>query len=186
MKAKDIRRGSVIVYNSTPYRVIDFHHHTPGNLRAMVQTKLRNLLNGTQTDVRFSSVEDLQEADVYSFQATFLYQDSSGYHFMNSENYEEVTLSPELVGDGKYYLNDGMAVQVLSYQDEPIGLTLPQTVILEIGETEPGIKGATASNSPKSAKTTSGLSLTVPPFIEIGEKVVVNTEKGEYLSRAEK
>lgn len=185
MKAKDIRKGSIILYNNTPYRVMDFHHHTPGNLRAMVQTKLRNILNGTQTEVRFSSTEELPEADVFTFNANFMYSDTDGFHFMNLSSYDQLCLNPEVVGDAAYYLQDQMQVEICTYNEEPISVKLPKTTVLEIADTEPELKGATASNSPKPATTDTGLNLTVPAFVKIGDKIVVDTEEGKYLSRAE-
>ncbi len=184
MKAKDVRRGQVIIFKNTLYSVMDFHHHTPGNLRAMVHMKLRNLMTGTQMEHRFSSTEDIETADVFQQPATFLYSDTNGYHFMNSETFEEVTISDEMIGDGRYYIQEGMQIQLSVYEENPIGIQLPQTVTLTIAETEPGLRGATASNSPKPAKTDTGLQLAVPPFVNIGDQVVVNTETGEYLSRA--
>lgn len=185
MRAKDIRRGAVILYNGQPYRVIEFQHVAPGNWRAMVQTKLRNIITGSQTEHRFSSAEDIPEADVYSFKAQYLYQDASGYHFMNSSNYEEVALSAELLGDGVYYLQEQMEVGITTYNEQPVGIELPATVVLTIAETEPEVRGATASNSPKPAKTDTGLQLSVPPFIKQGERIVVNTLEGTYVGRAE-
>lgn len=185
MKAKDVRRGTVILYNKAPHRVMDFHHHTPGNLRAMVQTKLRNLLTGSQTETRFSSTEDLEEANIYTCQASYLYSDTSGNHFMNSENYEEIAISDELLKESKCYLQEGMNVTVLTFDEAPIGVQFPKTVILTIADTEPELRGATASNSPKPAKTDTGLSLTVPAFVKIGDRVVVDTEEGSYVSRAD-
>lgn len=173
------------MFNGAPHRVMDFHHHTPGNLRAMVQLKLRNLLSGTQTETKVASTEDLEEADVITSRATFLYSDSDGYHFMNSESYEQFTLSVEAIGEGVYYLQDQMDVDLTLFNGDPIGLNLPQTVVLTIADTEPEMKGATASNSPKPAKTDTGLALTVPPFVKIGDRIVVNTENGTYLKRAE-
>jgi len=184
MKAKDVRRGTVIIFKNTLHSVMDFHHHTPGNLRAMVHMKLRNLMTGTQTEHRFSSTEDIETADVFQQPATFLYADANGYHFMNQETYEEVNISDEMIGDGRYYIQEGMQVQLSVYEENPIGIQLPQTVTLTIADTEPGLRGATASNSPKPAKTETGLQLSVPPFVNIGDQVVVNTETGEYLSRA--
>jgi elongation factor P len=184
MKAKDIRRGTVIKFKNSLFSVMDFHHHTPGNLRAMVQVKLRNLLNGNQMEHRFSSTEDIETADVFNQPATFLYSDQNGSHFMNSETYEEVTISDEMLGNGKYYLQEGMQVQLSMYEENPIGIQLPQTVTLVIAETEPGLKGATQTNSPKPAKTETGLQLNVPQFVNIGDKVIINTESGEYQSRA--
>ena len=185
MKANEIRKGVVIMYNKVPHRVMEFRHHTPGNLRAMVQTKLRNLLSGNQTEVRFSSTEDLEEANVNTAAATYMYADATGYHFMFKENFEEITLSEELLGDGKFYLQDQMEVEITSFDGAPIGLNLPQTVVLTVVETEPELRGATASNSPKPAKTDTGLVLSVPTFIRVGEKIIVNTAEGKYISRAE-
>jgi elongation factor P len=185
MKANDIRKGVVIMYNKSPHRVMDFHHHTPGNLRAMVQTKLRNLLSGNQTEVRFSSTEELEEADVLSTKATYLYSDSTGNHFMLSESYEQISIEDDVLADAKYYLQEQMEVDVLLYMSNPISVGLPATVVLTIAETEPELKGATASNSPKPAKTDTGLQLSVPPFIKEGERIVVGTADGKYISRAE-
>lgn len=184
MKANDIRRGTVLMYNKAPHRVIDFHHHTPGNLRAMVQTKLRNLLSGNQTEVRFSSTEEIEEADVLTTKATYLYSDADGHHFMLSESYEQVGITDETLGDAKYYLQEQMEVEVVLYESNPISVNLPSTVTLTIAETEPELKGATASNSPKPAKTDTGLQLSVPPFIKEGDKIVVGTAEGNYISRA--
>lgn len=173
------------MYNGSPFRVMDFHHHTPGNLRAMVQTKLRNILTGTQTEVRFSSTEDIPEADVFTCQATFLYSDTHGFHFMNKESYEEISLSKEALGDGVHYLQEGMNVEISVYNGDPIGVNLPKTAVVTIFDTEPEMRGATASNSPKPAKTETGLTLSVPPFVKIGDRIVVDTEEGKYISRAE-
>ena len=185
MKANDIRKGLVIMHNNQPHRVMEFNHHTPGNLRAMVQTKLRNLLSGNQTEVRYSSTETIVEADVTVFAATYLYADGSGYHFMNTDSYEEVTVSPAALGEASYYLQDEMKVDITTYEGDPIGVSLPSTVTLTIVETEPELKGSTASNSPKPAKTNTGLALTVPPFVKVGDRVLVNTDEGKYLSRAD-
>jgi elongation factor P len=185
MKAKDIRKGNVIDYKGAPHSVMEFQHRTPGNLRAFVQVRLRNLITGTQCEDRFSSTEDLQTADVYHNDATFLYADGEGYHFMNSETFEQIAIGDELLGDSAKYLQDGMTVQLSTYNDLPIGIQVPKTVILTIVETQPEMKGATASNSPKPATTDTGLTISVPAFVKVGDKVVVDTEQGTYLNRAE-
>jgi elongation factor P len=185
MKAKDLRRGSIIMYKDAPHRVLSFEHRTPGNLRAFVQVTLRNVRSGIQCDTRFSSTEDIPEADVFTHRASFLYGDGGNYFFMNTENYEETPISEELLGDGKYYLQDGMIVDIVTYEGNPIGITLPKTVVLTVAETEPELRGATASNSPKPAKTDTGLALTVPPFIKTGDRINVDTTEGVYLSRAD-
>ena len=184
MKAKDMRKGTVLVLKGQLYSVMDFNHHTPGNLRAMVQCKLRNLQNGTQTEQRFSSTEDLETADVFQQKGTFLYSDTNGYHFMNGETYEEISISEGMLGDGRFFLKEGMEVQLSMHEENPIGIQLPMTVTLTVTDTEPGIKGATATNSPKPARTETGLQLTVPQFINVGEEIIVKTDTGEYLSRA--
>lgn len=185
MKGNDISRGSVIMYNGQPYKVMEFRHHTPGNKRALVQTKLRNLLSGNQTEVRFSATEEIEEADVFFTKATYLYGDNSGYHFMRAETYEEFTIEAETLGDSVYYLQDQMEVDVTEYQGQAIGIVVPPSVILTVVETEPELKAATASNSPKPAKTDTGLTLSVPPFVKEGDRIVVNTVEGSYIKRAD-
>lgn len=185
MKGTDLKRGSVIIYNKQPYRVAEVRHHTPGNLKAMIQTKLRNLLNGTNTEHRFGPAEVVEEADVISFDATYLYSDQEGYHFMNVETYEQLALTKEHLGDNAYFLQDEMRVQITTFNGEPIGVVPPQTVVLTIAETDPGLRNATATNSPKPAKTDTGYNLNVPQFVQVGDKIIVNTEEGKYLSRAD-
>ena len=184
MKANDIRKGMVLLYNNQPYRVMSFMHNTPGKGGALVQTKMRNLLNGTQTEVRFNSTADVERADVSTFGATYLYNDVDGYHFMNTDTYEDTILSEDVMGDSKYYLHDEMAVTITVFGEQPIGVELPSSVILTVTETEPELKGATQTNSYKPAKTDTGLALGVPPFIKEGEKIVVNTDDGTYIGRA--
>ncbi|MCB0317980.1 MAG: elongation factor P [Bdellovibrionales bacterium] len=184
MKASLLRKGNVVIHNKQPYKIMEAIHSTPGNLRAKMQTKMRNLINGTQTEVRFSATEDVEEADVFTQSATFLYSDVSGYHFMNSVSFEQVTISPENLGSAIYYLQESMEIKLTLWEGSPIDIELPSSVVLEIEETEPELRGATASNSPKPAKTTTGLQLSVPPFLKIGDKVLVNTSDGSYISRA--
>lgn len=185
MRAKDIRKGNVIMHNKVPHRVLDFAHRTPGNLRAFVQMKLRNVMNGSQTEARFASDDDLEFADLSTYNASFLYSDESGFHFMNSENYEQIALQPDLVGEAKYYLIEEMVVEISTLDERPIGISLPKTVTLEVVETAPEIKGATATNVGKPATMNTGLVVTVPPFIKQGEKIIVDTTDGSYLSRAD-
>jgi len=185
MKANNLRKGNVIIFNSNPHRIMEFHHHTPGNLRAMVQVKLRNLITGSQVENRFSATEEVAEADVNTADATFLYKDGDGYHFMFIESYEQFSMTPAVLGSAVFYLQDQMRVTITSFNDSPIGIELPQSVILTILDTEPELKGATASNSPKPAKTDTGLALTVPAFVKIGDRIVVGTDEGTYLKRAD-
>ena len=185
MKATNIRKGSVLLHNKQPHKVMDFQHVTPGKGNAVVQAKLRNLITGNQTETRFSSSENVDEADVYTFKATFLYKDGDGYHFMNSDSYEQIAITEELLGDDKYFIQEQMSVNVTVFEDSPIGIELPSTVVLTVVETEPELKGATASNSPKPATTDTGLTLNVPAFVKQGEKIIVNTVDGSYNSRTD-
>ena len=185
MKAKDIRKGKVLDYKGAPHVVMDFQHRTPGNLRAFVQARLRNILTGNQCEERFSSTEDIPEADVFTYTATFLYGDGEGYHFMNSENYDQVSLSADIVGGSAPYLQDGMVVQISTYNDLPTGIQIPKTVTLTIADTQPELKGATANNSPKPAITDTGLTINVPAFVKVGDKVIIDTEEGSYISRTD-
>lgn len=184
MRANNIRKGNVVLYRKEPYRVMDFHHVTPGKGQAVVQTKLRNLLTGNQTEARFSSTEDVEMADIFTSKATYLYKDGEDYHFMDTSSYEQFSLSKESLGDDTYYIQEEMEVGVTFFNSNPIGIELPATVILTVVETEPELRGATAANSPKPAITDSGLSLSVPPFLKEGEKILVNTADGSYMSRA--
>lgn len=185
MRAKDVRKGNVVIYKNAPHKVTDFAHRTPGNLRAFVQVKLRNLISGMQSETRFSSDEDLQLADMFTYKASYLYSDDTGYHFMNVESYEQIALNEDLLGESKFYLTEGIVVEISTFEDRPIGVVLPKTVELLVEDTSPELRGATASNSPKPAKTNTGLSVSVPPFVKIGDKIVVDTEDGSYLSRVD-
>jgi len=132
MKAKDVRKGHIVIYKGSPHRIMDFQHRTPGNLRAFVQIKFRNILSGGQMEDRFSSDDMFEEADIEPFSGSFLYNDESGYHFMNSETFEQIALQEEVLGDSKYYLSEGQAVDISLFDERPIGIQLPKTVILEV------------------------------------------------------
>ncbi|MCB0331328.1 MAG: elongation factor P [Bdellovibrionales bacterium] len=185
MKANDVRKGTVLLHNGAPHRVMDFTHVTPGKGQAVVQTKLRNLMTGSQTEVRYGSTEAVSVAEVYAFKATYLYADGDLYHFMNNQDYEQITLTGELLGNDVHFLQEQMEVEITTFEELPLGIKLPQTVILTVVETEPEMKGATASNSPKPATTDTGHTLSVPAFVKQGDRLIVNTETGEYLSRAD-
>ncbi len=185
MIASDIRRGAIILHNNAPHRVLDFNHLTPGNLKAWVQLKMRNLVTGNQCELKVGSGVKLEEADARTIEATYLYSDNDGYHFMLSESYEEITMTKAGVGEDIYYLQEQMKVDVTMWEGQALSLSLPSTVVLTIADTSPEIRGATASNSPKPAVTDTGLQLSVPPFIAQGERIIVRTEDGAYVSRAE-
>ncbi|MCL4151172.1 UNVERIFIED_CONTAM: hypothetical protein GTU68_000353 [Idotea baltica] len=185
MRANNIRKGTVVIYNKAPCKVMGFTHVTPGKGQAVVQVKLRNMLTGSQTETRYGATENVDIADVYTSKATFLYKSQEDFVFMDSQSYEQFELSNDVLGNDAFYMQEQLEVTVTRYNEEPIGVELPSTVILEIVETEPELKGATASNSPKPAITDTGLQLSVPAFVKEGEKISVNTQTGEYLSRAD-
>jgi elongation factor P len=184
MNANDIRRGMIIMYNNAPHRVLDFQHRTPGNLRAFVQAKLRNLRNGSSTEVRFSSTENIERAMLEDHEMEYLYSDGDMHHFMNTETYDQTALDAETLGDAMNYMTPGTKIQVEFFEGAPIGVELPPAVELTVIETAPELKGATASNSPKPAKLETGVTVQVPPFIKEGDRIRVDPAKGAYLERA--
>ena len=184
MQANDIRRGMIIMYNNAPYRVLDFQHRTPGNLRAFVQAKIRNLKSGSSTEVRFSSTENIERASLEDHEMEYLYSDGDMHYFMNTENYQQIALDVESLGDSMNYLTVGTKIKVQFFDGAPMGVELPPAVELTVVETAPELKGATASNSPKPAKLETGVSVQVPPFIKEGDRIRVDPSKGVYLERA--
>ncbi|HYL97749.1 MAG TPA: elongation factor P [Blastocatellia bacterium] len=184
MQANDIRKGMIIIYNGGPHRVLDFQHRTPGNLRAFVQAKLRNVKTGSSTEVRFSSTENIERAVMEEHEMEYLYSDADQHHFMNTENYEQIALDNETLGDAIGYLVPGTKIQIEFFEAQPFGVELPPAVELTVVETQPEMKGATASNSPKPAKLETGVTVQVPPFIKEGDRIRVDPTKGVYLERA--
>ena len=184
MQANDIRRGMIIMYNNTPHRVLDFQHRTPGNLRAFVQAKLRNVKNGSSTEVRFSSTENIERAALEEHEMEYLYSDGDMHHFMNTETFDQIALDEETLGDAMNYLTPSTKIKVELFDGAPIGVELPPAVELIVVETSPELKGATASNSPKPAKLETGVTVQVPPFIKEGDRIRVDPSKGVYLERA--
>lgn len=184
MRANLIRRGMIILHNGVPHRVMDSRHHTPGNLRAMMQTKLRNVITGASLEHRFSATEDVARATLEQHDYKYLYSDGSTHYFMNEESYEQIELDDEALGDGVNYLIPELSIQVEFYDSKPIGIELPPSVELKVIETEPELKGATVSNSNKPAKLETGLVVQVPPFIKEGEVLRIDTTEGKYIERA--
>jgi elongation factor P len=183
ISANDIRKGMVILHEGAPVKVMDFHHHTPGNLRAMVQARLRNLLTGNSFEFRFRSADTLERIVLEQHKMEYLYSDGSHHHFMNSENYEQIALTEDELGDAAQWLMPGLNIEVEFYNGTPIGIALPATMDLTVATTEPQLKGATASNSNKPATLENGVTLQVPPFIVEGEKIRVNPTEARYMER---
>lgn len=182
--ATQMRPGMIIKHNGELHSVFKVEHRTPGNLRAFIQAKLRNLRTGAMFEHRFRSPDPIEKVSVDEIKMEFLYHDGDNYHFMNQENYEQIALSAEVLGDAVDYLTSNMQIHIEFFDGKAVGVELPQTVDLKVVETEPGIKSATASSVTKPAKTETGLIVQVPPFINEGETIRVDTAEGAYLSRA--
>ncbi|HTM38617.1 MAG TPA: elongation factor P [Terriglobales bacterium] len=182
--ATQLRPGMIIKHNNDLHSVFSVEHRTPGNLRAFIQAKLRNLRTGAMFEHRFRSPDPIEKITVDEIQMEYLYQDGDDYYFMNTENYEQLHLNKGTLGDSVDYLTPNLQIQVEFFDGKAVGIELPQTVELTIVETEPGLKSATASSVTKPAKTETGLIVQVPPFINEGERIKVDTAEGVYLSRA--
>ncbi|MEW5977139.1 MAG: elongation factor P [Acidobacteriota bacterium] len=181
--ATQLRRGMVIKKDGELFSVFSAQHKTPGNLRGFVQAKLRNLRSGAMIDHRYRSVDTVEKVSLDEQEMEYLYKDSSDYYFMNTETYEQIHLNESLLGDSVLYLTPNIRIKVEFYEGSPIGIELPPTVDMEVIETEPGLKSATASNVNKPAKMETGLVVQVPPFIDAGEKIRIDTNEGQYLER---
>ncbi len=182
--ATQIRRGMVIVYEGAPCRIIDFRHHTPGNLRAMVQAKLKNLKNGNNFEHRFRADDSIEKASMETHELEFLYQGGDVYHFMNTENFDQLEMDAEALGDNAQWMVPNMRIMAEFYEGRPIGITMPGVLTFEIVDTSPVMKTATKTSSFKPAKLENGVTINVPEFIPAGVRVRVNPNTGEYLERA--
>ncbi|HMF14793.1 MAG TPA: elongation factor P [Gemmataceae bacterium] len=181
----DVRKGQVIVgEDGQLYAVVDREHITPGNWRAILNLKLRNLNTGSIAVSRVKPEDKVEVAYLERRKMQYLYQEGDGYVFMDNETFDQITLTREWVGDQMLYMKENEEAQIIFYEGKPISLELPAMVELVVKETEPAVKGATAAAQYKPAILETGLKVTVPPFISIGEKVQVDTRSGEYLSRA--
>lgn len=182
--ATQIRRGMVLVFEGDPCRIIEFRHHTPGNLRAMVQAKLKNLRTGNNFEHRFRAADSIEKASMETHELEFMYQGGDTYHFMNIENYDQLEMDEESLGDAAQWMQAGMKIQAEYYNGKPIGIQLPNSLVLEIVETAPVMKTATKTASNKPAKLENGVTVNVPEFVATGERVRVNPTTGEYMDRA--
>ncbi len=185
VRATQLRPGMIIQHEGDLYTIFSVDHRTPGNKRGSMQTKMRSLRTGSIVDYRFRAEDSVERAIVDEVEYEFLYGDGEGYHFMNQETYEQITLSKELLGDTVDYLIPNLPVKVEFYDSKPIGLLLPDTVDLTVVETEPSIQKATASAVMKQAKLETGLIINVPPFVGNGDKVKVDTSEGRYIQRVQ-
>lgn len=182
----DIRKGLKITIEGVPFVVVDFQFVKPGKGQAFTRTKLRNMINGNVVDKTYKSGEKLSPADLEERQMQFLYPEGDRYVFMDTANYEQIHLGTEQLGDNKYYLIDGVQVDVLLFQGRAIGVTAPTFVELKVAETDPGFKGDTASGATKPAKMETGLQVNVPLFISEGEVLKIDTRTGDYVERVKR
>jgi elongation factor P len=184
IQATQMRAGMCILFEGDICRIMSVNHVTPGNWRGFVQAKMRSLKSGNSFEHRFGSTEKVERAILDTMQMEYLYSDPSGHHFMNQETYDQIVLDDETLGTNKLYLLPNTVLQIDFYDSQPVGIELPNTVTLEVVDTEPSMKGATASASYKPAKLETGLVVQVPPFVEVGNKIIVDTREDKYLSRA--
>jgi len=182
--ATQIRRGMVIVFEGEPCRITEFRHHTPGNLRAMVQAKLKNLRTGSNFEHRFRAADSVDPASMETHELEYLYDAGGTYHFMNTENYEQLELDEEALGDNAPWMQPSMKIQAEFYDGRPVGIRLPNSLTLEVVDTSPVMKTATKTASQKPAKLENGVTVNVPDFVSSGERIRVNPATGEYIDRA--
>lgn len=180
----ELRPGMAILVDGNPHLVLRAQHSKQARGSGVCKTALKDLLTGSIINKTFQGSEKIEPADVGFTKAQFLYEAGGEYHFMDSETFVQFSFTEDDLGDQRYFLNEGMEVDIQNFNDQPIALRLPPKVVLEIVETEPGVKGDTASGGTKPAKTANGLVVNVPLFIETGEKIRVNTETQEYVERA--
>jgi elongation factor P len=183
IQATQLKRGMCIKHENDLYRVVDSQHKTPGNLRGLVQAKIRHLKSGSIIEHRFRSVDMVERAFLDETEMEFLYQEGDMYHFMNNETYEQIGLSAEILGDAVPYLIPNIKLKIEMYEGRPVGIELPMNIEMTVMETEPSIKGGSVSNVGKPAKMETGLVVQVPAFISEGERIRVDTATGNYVER---
>jgi elongation factor P len=184
MNANELRPGMIIKHNNELFSIHKAEHRTPGNLRAFVQARMRNLRSGAMIEHRFRSEDTVERAVLDEVEMQYLYSDGDAYHFMNTETFEQIRLHKSVVGDRASYLVPDITLRLEFYEGQPVDIALPPTVDLKVVETEPSMKGASATNVMKPAKLETGLVVQVPPFISEGERIRVDTSEGTYLERA--
>jgi len=182
--ATNLRRGMTVMFEGEPCRVIEFHHHTPGNLRAMVHAKLRKLKSGVTIEHRFRASDQMEEAVMETHTLQYLYHAGDTYHFMNTETYDQLEMDGEALGDAAQWMTDGMQIIAEFYNGKAVAVDMPNALTFEVVETSPVMRSATKTASTKPAKLSNGVTVNVPEFIQTGEKVRVNPTTGEYLDRA--
>ncbi|WP_354068339.1 elongation factor P [Caulobacter sp. 1776] len=182
--ASSLRKGAVVDMDGKLYVVLTVDNIHPGKGTPVTQLNMRRISDGVKVSERYRTTEQVERAFVDQRNHTFLYQDGDGFHFMNPETYDQLVATEEVIGDAAPYLQENMTVQLSTHNDVPIAIELPRTVVLEIVDTEPSVKGQTASSSYKPAVLSNGVKTTVPPYITVGTRVIILTEDNSYQERA--
>ena len=183
IQATRLKKGMLIKLGNDLFRVLDLQHFTPGNKRGFVQARMRNIRNGQQADNKFRAEEDVERAHLDERQMQYLYRDGDSFHFMDTNTYEQIHLDTEVLGDNANYILPEMVIAMEFYGDEPVGIELPITVDLKVIDTTPAINRATASAQVKPATLETGLVVSVPAHVNIGDVIRVGTEDGEYQKK---
>ena len=186
IQATQLKKGMCIKHQNDLYRVVEAQHKTPGNLRGMVQARIRNLKTGAISDHCFRSVDTVERAILDETEMEYLYRDGDMYHFMNNETFEQLGLSDEVLGAAVDYLIPNLKLAIEFYEGRPVGIEMPMTVVMKVMETEPGIKSASVSNVGKPAKMETGLIVQVPAFINEGDVIRIETATASYIERVNK
>ncbi len=184
MNGNEIKPGNIILHNDALWVAVKCSHVKPGKGGAFNQVELKNIETGSKLNERFRAAETVERVRLDQKPHTYLYDEGDMAVFMNSETYEQIMLERDFIGDQAVYLSDGMEVELEFYEERPLGVNLPGQVELEVADTEPVVKGQTAANSFKPATLTNGVRTNVPPFIGVGDRLVINTEDGSYVTRA--
>ena len=182
--ASSLRKGNVVEMDGKLYAVLKAENFHPGKGTPTTSVDMRRISDGVKVSERWRTTEMVEKANVDEREYDFLYEDGEGFHFMEPNTYEQITVTADVVGDDKVFLTDGIKVYLRTYEGVAIAIELPQKVTVEITETEPVVKGQTASSSYKPAKLSNGVKTMVPPHIEVGTRVVVSTADGSYVERA--
>ena len=183
MDVSELRKNAKLQMDGHPYVVTDFQFVKPGKGQGLYKCRLRNMITGATIDRTWRSGERLEAANVESKRMQYLFADGNGFTFMDTESYEQVAISAELIGDDRNFLLDQLDVDVLFYNNRPVGVTLPSHIVLKVIEAEPGVKGDSANNPTKMATVETGYKIQVPLFVKEGERVKVDTRTGEYVER---
>jgi len=183
LNCSDLRKGTKIIINGEPHSIVQFDFVKPGKGQALYKCKLRNMITGSLFDRTYRSGESFEPARLEERDMQYLYQDDTGYVFMDAKTYEQLSLEEDAIGDAKYFIQDNMEVKVLTFDDRGIDITLPNFVNLRVTESEPWVKGDTATGNNKPATVESGYTLQVPAFVDMDDLIQIDTRTGEYVTR---